>query len=573
MLPLAVVAVIAAVAASTAAGESASVSTGFRFLDATASSGIDYRNLSGARGAGKKWLTEAMGVGSAWLDYDGDGHLDLYVVNGSTYERGVERGEPNRMYRGDGRGRFTDVTLKTGTGHRGWGYGVAIGDVDNDGHKDIYVTNLGPNVLYRNRGNGTFENTTRTAGVHGGSWGTSAAFFDMEGDGDLDLYVCNYLDFDRRKVPPRGTKRPNCIFRGIEVACGPLGLPAAQDVLYRNDGDGTFTDVTRAAGVWLAKPRYAMGVVTGDYDNDGDQDLYVANDSLRNSLWRNNGDGTFAEVGLATLSALSGVGHRQAGMGTDIADYDGDGWLDIVVTNFSHDLNTIYRNVSGKFFTDESALVGMPVTTMALSWGTGFHDFDSDGDLDLFIANGHVYPEMDGGNIGTRYLQRNHVFANEDGRFHEVGSSSGQGLSVVRSFRGAAFGDYDEDGDVDVFVTAVDDAGLLLRNETTPRNRYLRVRLVGSVSNRDGVGTRVTVVAEGRRQIRERKGGGSYLSASDSALHFGLGQAPRADLVEVRWPSGRTDVLRDVAVDRVLVVTEGPVPASESLEGSSPAGQ
>jgi len=529
------------------------------FVDATQGSGIDSVNVCGSP-KDKGWLTEYMGAGAAWLDYDGDGHLDLYVVNGSAYDRAPLGGEPNRLYRGDGRGGFTDVTDKAGVGHRGWGYGVAVGDYDNDGRPDLYVTNLGPNVLYRNRGDGTFEDATARAGVGDSSWGTSAAFFDMDADGDLDLYVANYVDLDPASVPRRGSKRataPFCAFKGIPVVCGPQGLPPAQDVLYRNNGDGAFTDVTRSSGVWLDKPRYGLGVVTGDYDGDGDPDVYVANDSVPQSLWRNLGGGRFEDVALATLCALSVDGNPQAGMGTDFGDYDGDGWLDLVLTTFSHDLNTIYRNHAGRFFTDESSVIGMSVTAMALSWGTAFVDFDQDGDLDLFIANGHVYPEVDTRDIGTRFRQTNHLFASDGGRFREISARAGSGFRVSRSFRGAAFGDYDEDGDVDILVTALDEPALLLRNETRPLGHWLKLRLVGTSSNRDGVGARVTVTAGGKRMVRERKGGGSYLSASAPDLHFGLGSASRADLVEIRWPSGRKDVLRNVAVDRAVTVREG----------------
>jgi hypothetical protein len=350
----------------------------------------------------------------------------------------------------------------------------------------------------------------------------------------------------------------HCTYRGIPVFCGPLGQVPVQDVLYRNDGDASFTDATREAGMWLATPRHTLALVSGDYDADGDADLYVGNDSVQNSLWKNLGGGRFADAGVATLSALNGDGRAQASMGTDFGDYNGDGWLDLVVTNFSYDLNTLYRNVQGRFFVDDSAMAGLGVTNMSLSWGAEFHDLDRDGDLDLFIANGHVYPQVDDFAIGTRYRQRNHLFSNRgEGRMIEVGKDAGPALALERSFRGLASADYDDDGDVDLLVTALDDEVLLLRNETPSPGHYLQVRLVGKRSNRDGVGARVTVTAGGRSFIRERKGGGSYLSASEPRLHFGLGAAARADRVEVRWPSGARDVLSDVAVDRVITVEEG----------------
>ncbi len=532
-----------------------------QFSDRTLAAGIDYRNVCGSAPDKKGWLLESMGAGAAWLDYDGDGTLDLYLVNGSTLDRALGQGEPSRLYRGAGGGRFVDVTQKAGVAHRGWGFGVAVGDVDNDGDPDIFVTSYGPDELNRNNGNGTFSDVTEQAGVSDERWSTSAAFFDMENDGDLDLYVGNYMVGDPQHVARRASAAADsvyCAYRGIPVFCGPLGQVPQQDVVYRNDGKGTFTDVTRAAGFALDVPRYSLGVVTADYDDDGDQDVYVANDSVPNSLWRNDGRGKFVDVGVESLVALNADGRAQAGMGTDFGDYDGDGWLDIVVTNFSHDLNTLYRSVSGKFFVDDSMIAGMNATNMELGWGTGFYDFDLDSDLDLFFANGHVYPQVDQYDIGTRYRQKNQLFLNVGrGRMRDATALAGPGFAVERSFRGAAFADYDDDGDVDVLVTALDEPALLLRNEGPVAGHHLRLRLVGRRSNRDGVGARVTVVAGGRRQVRQRQGGGSYLSASDPRLHFGLGSATRAESIEVRWPSGARDVLTNVPADRLIVIEEG----------------
>lgn len=530
------------------------------FSDATPGSGIDSRNLCGAEPGDKGWLTEHMGAGAAWLDYDGDGNLDLYVVNGSAYDRKPGQGEPNRLFRGDGKGRFTDVTAQAGVGDKGWGYGVSVGDFDNDGHPDLFVANIEENVLYRNRGDGTFADVTAKAGIRGAVWSSSSAFFDMEGDGDLDLYVGNYMVGDPDKVPRRGTPEAMigvCTYKGVPVACGPMGQVPLQDVLYRNNGDATFTDVTREAGLWLEKPRFALGVVVADFDNDGDPDVYVANDSVRNSLWDNRGDGTFVDVGLQRLAALNADGRPQAGMGTNVGDYDGDGWLDIVVTNFSHDLNTVYHSLGGKFFMDDTLRVGLGVTHLNLSWGVGFHDFDNDGDEDLFVANGHIYAEVDGYEIGTAFRQNNHMFVNDGGVFRDASASAGPAFTVKRSYRAATFGDYDNDGDQDVFVTTLNDHAMLLRNDTPSKGHYLMLRLVGTRSNRDAVGARVRIDAGGVTRIRERKGGGSYLSAEDTRLHFGLGAATRADRVEIRWPSGQVDVLENVAADRLITVEEG----------------
>jgi len=530
-----------------------------RFVDATAASGIDYVNVCGAPPGSKGWLSEGMGAGAGWLDYDGDGNLDLFVVNGSTYERGPGKGEPNRLFRGDGKGGFTDVTAKAGVGDRGWGYGVAIGDIDNDGDPDLFVTNLGENVLYRNRGDGTFENITQKSGIQGAGWSASAAFFDMDGDADLDLYVNNYMESDPEKIQRRGSeaaRMASCTYKGIAVVCGPLGQTPLQDVLYRNEGGGRFVDITAAAGLLLEKPRFALGVVSGDYDRDGDQDLYVANDSVVNSLWQNQGNGKFVDVALGSLAALNVDGRAQAGMGVDFGDYDDDGWPDIAITNFSHDTNSIYRNQQGKFFLDSSAPAGMGISQLFLSWGTAFYDLNNDGALDLFVANGHIYPQVDGNEMGTRYKQPNHLFLNRGGRFEEVAAKSGPGLALERSFRGAAFADYDNDGDVDIYVTTLSDAGVLLRNDTPGKQHYLELELVGKRSNRDAVGCRVTLTRDGRSMTRECKGGGSYLSASSKRLHFGLGTSTKIPELSIRWPDGTQQTVTPKGIDRLITIHE-----------------
>ena len=529
------------------------------FRDVLSEAGITYHNVSGGTGNDKAWLTATIGCGVAWIDYDLDGDMDLYLINGSTHDRQPGKGEPNLLYRNDGDGRFTDVTAQAGVGDRSWGFGVAVGDVDNDGDPDLYITNLEANVLYRNNGDGTFSDITASAGVAGTGWGSSSAFFDMDGDGDLDLYVGNYIDFSTLSVPRKGTPeadKPYCQFMGIPSVCGPRGLIPAQDILYRNNGDGTFTDVTREAGVFLEIPRYALGVVATDLDMDGDMDIYVANDSVSNSLWKNNGDGTFTDTGMISMTALSGDGKPQAGMGTDAADFDGDGWIDLVVTNFSHDLNTIYKSVEGRFFLDQSSVIGMGPTAMSLSWGVSFQDFDRDGDLDLFIANGHTYPWVDESGMGTSFRQRDHLFINQGGRFKLFSPPVDDGLAQVNSSRGAAFADFDNDGDVDIVVTTMDDSAVLLRNDSTLPGHWLMVQLTGTVSNRDAVGARVILSAGGSSQLRERKGGGSFVSSSDPRLYFGLGDADQVDKLEIFWPSGQKQVIHDVPVDQILKVTE-----------------
>jgi len=527
------------------------------FRDVAVPSGIQFQNVCGEPSGQKNWITEGMCGGAGWLDYDGDGFLDLYLTNGSKHQRAPGAGEPNQLYRGDGRGGFENVTEKAGVGHRGWGYGVGVADVDNDGDPDLYVANYGPNVLYLNNGDGTFTDITDLAGVGDDGWGSSVAFFDLENDGDLDLYVGNYLEMDPEVVPKLGESE-YCIFKGIHVFCGPKPLVPQQDVLYRNDGDGTFTNVSRESGIRLEEPRYTLGVVSGDYDNDGLTDIYVANDSVNNSLWRNLGDGTMHDEGVLSLSAVSIEGRAQSGMGTNFGDYDGDGWLDLAVTNFSHDLNTIYRNIEGKYFDDETSAGGLSVTGSALSWGVGFVDFDNDTDLDLFIANGHLHPEMDEFDLGTTYRQANHLFLNDGrGHFIEVGRNSGPGLEPLRSFRGAAFADYDNDGDIDVLVTSLDEEAFLLNNQTPEIGRFLVVSLVGTRSNRDGIGARLLLTVGGRTLMRQRTGGGSFLAESDPRVHFGLGDADKAERLEVIWPSGTIDVMTNVAADQFLTITEG----------------
>jgi hypothetical protein len=530
------------------------------FVDATASAGIDMVNLCGSPAGEKGWLAEGFGSGVAWLDYNNDGNLDLYVNTGSTFDRKPGTGDPNQLFRGDGKGQFTNVTKQAGVGDRGWGYGIAIGDIENDGDADIYISNNGPNVLYRNNADGTFTDITVKAGVGDARFSSSALFIDMEGDGDLDLYVGNYMLEGPGNVPRAGTpeaKEQICNYKAAQVFCGPMGQTALQDTFYRNNGDGTFTDVTRDAGVWLEKPRFTLGGTVVDYDNDGDADIYMANDSVPNSLWRNDGKGHFSDVGLQSLSALNGDGRAQAGMGIAMGDYDGDGWLDIITTNFSHDVNTLYRSLNGKFFMDDTAMAGLSGTYMNLSWGTGFYDFDLDGDQDLFIANGHVYPTVDLYEMGTTYRQANHLFVNTGGKFIESGAASGPAFGVIRSFRGAAFGDYDNDGDVDIFVSTLGEAPLLMRNDSPRKGHYLELRLIGTTSNRDAIGSRVIVTAGGRSQIRQQKGGGSYLSYQDPRLHFGLGQAEMVTTVEVVWPNGQKEVLRDVPADGLVTIRQG----------------
>lgn len=524
-------------------------------VDVAADAGLRLLNVSGDPDT--SFILDSVGNGAAFFDFDNDGRLDVLIVNGSTRDRLARGGDPMAaLYRNEGGGRFRDVTEASGLGRRGWGMGVCVADVDNDGFQDAYVTAFGGNVLWRNNGDGTFADVTRRAGVGDTRWGTSCAFGDYDRDGYVDLYVANYVRFDETRIPARGATT-NCRFMATDVFCGPNRLPGEPDVLYRNNGDGTFTDVTARAGV--ADPAYyGFGVVFADLDDDGWPDIYVANDSVPNLLFRNQRNGTFVEEGLLAGVAVSGSGRAQAGMGVHAGDYNGDGLLDLVVTNFSHDHTTLYENGPPGVFTDVSYPSGVASTAGPyLGWGVGLVDLDNDGRLDLFVANGHVYPDVDRHGLGTRYRQRKQVFHNTGRRFVHLTPEAGSGLLIERSSRGAAFGDYDNDGDLDVLVINMHERPTLLRNDAPAGHRWITIRLEGVKSNRDGVGARVRLEAGGRRQIAEAGGDGSYLSHSDSRVSFGLGAASRVERVEIRWPSGLVETATGLSADRFYLAREG----------------
>lgn len=525
-----------------------------QFENVTQRSGIDFKLTSGT--LSKTYILESMSGGVGLIDYDNDGWLDIYLVNGSTLEAERRQNNPatNRLYRNNRNGTFTDVTEKAGVGDHHWGMGVCAGDVNNDGFEDLYVTNFGPNVLYLNNGDGTFRDISKESGTDDGSWSSSTAFGDYDRDGDLDLYVANYLEFDVKNPP---ADSPLCRYRGIKVQCGPRGLVPTPDRFYENQGDGRFVDRTRASGVADVNPYYGLGVVWGDYDNDGDPDIFVANDSTPNFLFQNRGDKTFSEVALAAGVALSEDGREQACMGVDFGDYDNDGNLDLITTNFSEDYNTLYRNDGNGTFTDVSYKAGVAeVSWSYLGWGTQFVDFDLDGFLDLVVANGHVYPEVDAHELGTTYRQRNLLFRNlRDGRFKEIGQRSGPGFAEVYSSRGLAVGDINNDGRMDLLVANLDHPPSLLLNQTASGN-WILLKLNGKKSNRSAIGTRVTVRTGTSRQIREIKSGGSYQSQSDLRLHFGLGLHQRIEEIIIRWPSGHLQVLKGVEANQILTVQE-----------------
>jgi enediyne biosynthesis protein E4 len=527
-----------------------------KLVDVAARSGVTLLNLCG--GPAKDYIVDANGSGAAWLDYDNDGNLDLLIVNGSTRDRIKQGGDPMvALYHNDGKGHFEDVTARSGLVHRGWGNGVCVADYDNDGFSDLYVTGIGSDVLFHNNGNGTFTDVTQRAHVGDTRWGTGCAFGDYNRDGFVDLYVANYVKFNENTIAKRG-ETGNCKFMVVDVYCGPKSLEGEPDVLYRNNGDGTFTDVTRAAGI--TDPGYpGFGVLFSDLDNDGWPDIYVANDSAPHLLFHNNGDGTFTEKGLVAGVAFSGDGREREGGGGGVGGDNGDGFLDLIVTNFSHDYNTLYRNDPKGYFTDVSYAAGLGYGSGPfMGWGVGFVDFDNSGLLDIFVANGHVYPEVDGHGLGTRYAQRKLLFKNLDGkRFQNITDQVGGGLLIEKSSRGAAFGDFDNDGNVDVVVINMNDRPTLLHNETVSGRHWATIRLVGTGSNRDGIGARVQVTAGGHKQVTEVRSGGSYLSQNDLRAHFGLGAADRIERLEIRWPSGLVETANGLLADRFYVAQEG----------------
>ncbi len=512
-----------------------------QFVDVRAESGIEFVHDSGD--PGKRVILSSLGGGAALFDYDSDSDLDLYLVRKGT----------NRLYRNLGAFRFEDVTDGAGVSATGWSIGCAAADFDNDGLPDLYVTRIGTSVLYRNRGDGTFQDVTTVLGAGSEGFGASAAFFDADGDGDLDLYVANYVA-PNQTFPEPGSE-PTCQWLGMAVMCGPRGLAGQEDVFYRNQGIA-FVEATKETGLEDRLRAFGIGVVSADYDGDGDADLYVANDTDPNYLFRNDGSGRFEEVGLLSGAAYSGSGATQAGMGVDFGDANGDGHLDIFVTNFSHETNTLYLGSASGLFTDRTEETGLSGPSLGpLGWGTRFIDIDNDGDQDLFVVNGHVYPNVEDVDATTTYRQRNQAFLN-DGRANFLEAPKDP-VADPKSSRGAAFGDLDDDGDPDVAINAIDDRPTLLRNDFAEGAHFVGLVLIGRRSNRDGAGARVRVLVSGIEQVKEAHASGSVLSSNDPRLLFGLGSAATADEIDVRWPSGVRTQLRAAPADRYLVILEG----------------
>lgn len=534
------------------------------FSDITRQAGLDkFHHRSGL--PEKNTILETIGSGVALLDYDNDGWLDIFLLNGSTYAalRGEEPAPRAMLLHNNHDGTFTDVTDKAGVANERWGYGVAVADYDNDGWADIYIANYGKNRLYHNNHDGTFTDVAEKAGVTLGGWSAGPTWGDYDHDGVLDLFVPGYLRFDPQHPPvggQNGLSMNACQFRGMSVMCGPRGLPGESDHLFHNNGDGTFTDVSKAAGVLDSPGYYGLASVFVDVDDDGWVDLAVANDSVPRYLYHNLHNGTFEDVSYLSGFALTGEGLAQASMGIAVGDYNRDGKVDFLVTTFSDDYKTLFRNDGNNSFSDVTFAAGLGTPTIPfLSWGTGFLDFDNDGLLDIFIANGHVYPSVDQRDWGTTWAERPQLFRNVDGsKFSEVPPAAGSGLAVVVPARGAAFGDLFNDGHIDVVLNNMDSAPTLLRNVAKSGNHWLTLKLVGGPkSPRDAVGTKVFLTANGIRQRADVISGGSYGSSSDQRVHFGLGGFSQVDKIEIHWPSGRKEELVVPSVDRIFSVVEG----------------
>ena len=519
------------------------------FRNVAATSGLTHVFPNGGTKS-KQNIIETTGSGVALIDYDNDGLLDIFLISGP--------GSTNRMYHNVGGDRFEDVTAKLHLTHTGWGQGVCAGDYDNDGFTDLFVTYWGQNVLYRNRNGKYFEEVTSPANLRQDRvrYNTGCAFLDYDNDGHLDLFVSNYLKYDPATNPKPG-ENPYCWYRGIPVSCGPRGLPFDRNILYHNNGNGTFTDVSEASGIAAPSQNYSLGVLTGDFNNDGKIDIYVACDQTPSILYINQGDGTFRDEALLRGAAMDENGKALSGMGATAADYDANGWLDIFRSNFSDERETLYRNNRNGDFEDATQVAGMNRNTRFVGWGCGFLDIDNDGWKDLLLVNGHVFPEVERLNIDVHYKDRAILYRNSGaGKFTDVSESSGPGILERHSARGAAFGDLDNDGAIEVIVNNQNETPSLLKQQPKPAGNWIIVKLIGTRSNRSAIGARVRVITGQHIQTDEVRSGGSYLSQSDFRLHFGLAKAAKVDRIEIDWPSGRRQIENASQINKVIEVTE-----------------
>jgi hypothetical protein len=532
-----------------------------QFVDVARQAGLTIPNVWGGIDR-KRIIIETKGSGIAFFDYDNDGWMDIYLTNGNRLDALWLPGkEPTtHLYKNNRDGTFTDVTEKSGLGRAGWQTGVCVGDYDNDGWDDLFCCFWGHNILFHNNGDGTFTDVTHKAGLYReqGRWGTGCNFLDYDRDGHLDLFVCNYIVLDPGKIPS-AKDMSYCQWKGVPIMCGPRGLPADTNALYHNNGDGTFTDVSQKAGILKPGPRYSISAVSYDFDNDGWPDIYVAVDSEPSILFQNNHDGTFTDVAVMSGCAYSDNGHEQAGMGVAVADYDCDGWFDIFKTNFVDDTVNLYHNNGDGTFSDVSFTSGVGINNRYVAWGCGFIDYDNDGWPDIVQINGHVYPEVDSYNFGESFKNPRLVYRNlGNGRFKDVSAEMGSGISERFSSRGAAFGDYNNDGNMDVLVLNLNDLPSLLRNDGGNKQNWIKLKLAGTKCNRTAIGARARVITGKHIQMDEVHTGGSVMSQSDLRLHFGLGKAETVDAIEVKWPTTqKVERFLNVKANQILIIREG----------------
>jgi hypothetical protein len=543
---------------------------GVQFVDVAKQAGLNVKTIYGGERR-NEYLLETTGCGAAFFDYDQDDWVDIFLVNGWRLEGFPKGQEPVcHLFKNNRDGTFTDVTEKAGLTRTGWGQACCVGDYNNDGWNDLFVSYYGQNALFRNNGNGTFTEVTKEAGLLQSRlrWNSGCSFLDYDKDGHLDLFVGNYIDFDVKTAPK--PEDANCTYKGIQVACGPPGLEGGKNLLYHNNGDGTFTDVSEKAGMWSAVGSYALSAAVADLDNNGWPYIYVANDSTTAAFYQNQKDGTFKDQAIEAGVAYSPDGKPEAGMGVSIGDYNRDGLLDIVKTNFAGDTDSLYMNLGDGSFDDRTYQAGLGMNTRLMGWGVSFVDIDNDGWLDIMIANGHVYPEVDGTQVDAAYAERKYLYRNlRNGQFEDVSLIGGSGVMAAVPARGFAVGDYDNDGRLDMVVNCVNAAPQLLHCESALNRSWIKIRVVGTKSNRTGIGARLKVVARTGTpllnakpdapliQIDEVHSCNGYYSASDLRTHFGLGEATKVDLVEIRWPSGAVDTLKDLDVNRLYVIEEG----------------